>query len=220
LDVAPGRIFYTEYPDLTTEFVGNPADEEYQFCEIGFDKGKFLTLLRVLKQLSDNPDRIQAIIDYVKDPDNVPDSAVFGLAQNEFQWASEAVLNGPLEPDLKALFLTMTKVWRVKAALYNFGGNDFDVAHLGNDAPALNEMTALSASEYGWNAVTGTHDLASGHGLCTTQPNGSNDAVAAYAYLIGPADGTNASGSAHPNLLGQQAYRGPLATALQDALLD
>ena len=162
------------------------------------------------------------------------DSFAFGLAQNEFQWASEAVLNGPLLPELKALMLELTSAWRVRtgAGLTDYapiGGSPFPMppgyvnfVNLGNDAPALNEMTVLANAVYRWNSVIGTHDLASGHGLCTPQPNGSNDATAAYAYLIGTGlpDGTNVSGSAHPNLLGQQTYRTPLAAQLQDVLLD
>ena len=219
LGVDPGRIFYTEYPDLTTMFEDNDPAEDTVFCEMGITKPQLLTLLRMLKRLSDNPDLIQTFIDYVNL--NVEASFIFGLAQNEFQWASEAILNGPLQPELKTLFVTMTKVWSVRRApgsFYDFGGNDVDIAHLGNDAPALNEMTLLSSEDgyYGWNAVIGTHDLSSGHGLCTKQPNGSNDDVAAYAYLIGP----NISGSAHPNLLGQQTYRDPLAAALKEALLE
>lgn len=50
-------------------------------------------------------------------------------------------------------------------------------------------------------------------------PDGGNDAEAAYACLIGPLNGTNGSGSAHPSLLGQETYRQPLAAALQAALL-
>jgi hypothetical protein len=78
-------------------------------------------------------------------------------------------------------------------------------------------MVRLSSALYGWTAVTGTFDLASGHGLCNLQPGTVPDAIAAYAYLIGPAQGTNGSGSAHPNLLGQEAYRTPLSAALQSA---
>ena len=230
LRVAPGRVFYTEYPDLTTEFVGPPAVKEYQFCEITITDEKLTRLLKLLARLLDNPDlidRIEAIIEGLKNAD-----FDFGLPQNEFQWASEAILNGPIDPEIKALMLdlTLTPGWRVRTGTggaplfvpeYTLIGKEklVDFVNLGNDAPALNEMTALSAGVYSWNAVTGTHDLASGHGLCTDEPTGLNDDVAAYAYLIAPLQGTNASGSAHPNLLGQQAYRGPLAAALKAELL-
>ncbi len=226
LGVPEDRIFYTEYPDLTTTFVDFPEDTSLEFCSISLGKTQMLLLLRALQQLADNPALIQVLIDFVNN--NVGPTDEFGLAQNEFQWASEAVLNGPLLPELKALMLDLTAVWRARTGpgLTDYtliGGREpVDFVNLGNDAPALNEMTALAGAVYGWNSVIGTHDLASGHGLCTPQPDGSNDATAAYAYLIGTGapGGTNVSGSAHPNLLGQQAYRGPLAFHLEDSLLD
>jgi hypothetical protein len=226
LGVPESRIFYTEYPDLTTTFKDYPTDTSLEFCSIALNKRQMLVLLRALKQLADNPALIQVLIDWVNA--NVGPTDEFGLAQNEFQWASEAVLNAPLIPELKALMLDLTSTWRARtgAGLTDYtligGGQAVGFVNLGNDAPALNEMTALSNGVYGWNSVIGTHDLASGHGLCTPQPDGSNDAIAAFAYLIGTGtpDGTNGSGSAHPNLLGQQAYRTPLAAKLQQVLLD
>ncbi len=222
LGVPTDRIFYTEYPDLTTTFVDYPDDTSLEFCSISFTKNQILLLLKAVQQVVDNPDLVDVLIEFVNN--NVSE---FGLAQNEFQWASEAVLNKPLLPELKALMLDLTALWRVKTGP---GFNDYTLiggrepvgfVNLGNDAPALNEMTALANAVYGWNSVIGTHDLASGHGLCTPQPDGTNDAVAAYAYLVGTGgpEGTNVSGSAHPNLLGQQTYRTPLAAKLQEILL-
>jgi hypothetical protein len=216
LGIASDSIFYTEYPDLTTRFIDDDSTMPIEYCEIGLNKSQVLSILRILKLGSDNPDLIQSIIDYVRD--NVDDEAVFGLAQNEFKWASEVVLNGPDRPEDKLIPFSLTSSWRVKTSPVTFstlvGG---DTVNLGDEAPALNEMTALSNSAYGWTSVVGTHDLASGHGLCTPQPTGDpiSDLTAAYAYLLGP----NPSGSAHPNLLGAQAYREPIAEALCSALL-
>jgi PKD repeat protein len=227
LGVAPDRVFYTEYPDLTTEFTNEDPAAGLQFCDISIGKTEAIVLLRAIKPFVDNPELIDLLIDYVRDQ---PSTFAFGLPQNEFQWASEAVLNAPLDSRAEATILDnvdLTSNWRAKTGpgLTDFtliGGDEpVDFVNLGNDAPALNQMTELSQGRYGWTPVIGTHDLASGHGLCTDQPDGSNDAIAAYAYLIGPADGTNASGSAHPNLLGQhQAYRPPLTETLQSSLLD
>lgn len=220
LAVDEDRVFYTEYPDLTTKFADYPVDQSLQFCQIGLTKDQFMVLLRVLRLVSDNPQLIQALIGIVDA--TVPDSAVFGLAENEFRWASEAILNAPLNPNLKMVILGLDTDWRVDTLELGFetiGAGDF--VNLGNDAPALNEMTALSESAFGWSAVIGTHDLASGHGLCVDQPTGDPivDMNAAYAYLIATLDGSNASGSAHPNMLGKGTYREPLAEALKQAFL-
>jgi hypothetical protein len=225
LGVAPDRVFYTEYPDLTTRFVDDDPNGELAFCSISLDKDAMLDILRVLLLVADNKELIRQLIEIVKD---FPDTTEFGLAQNEFQWASEAVLNGPLDPDLKALILTMTSEWRVPILPVGntvIGANDVDLVNLGNDAPALNEITELAGTiaYYSWFSVIGTHDLASGHGLCTPQPTGNpiGDLTAAYAYLVGPLNGTNISGSAHPNITGQnEAFRPPIAAALQAELLD
>ena len=228
LGVDPSRVFYTEYPDLTTEFARGSAegddDEQYKFCSISIDKGRMILLLRAIKPQVDNPELIDAIIAGLQ----ASGINEFGLAQNEFQWAAQAVLNGFADPMDRALLTALTGKWKAPkegvGASWLIGSGeaveDIRYGKGGDVGPALNEMTLLSGGRYGWTPVIGTHDLASGHGLCTAQPDGSNDAVAAYAYLVGGLpETTNVSGSAHPNLLGQEAYRTPLALALQAALL-
>lgn len=234
LGVDPVRVFYSEYPDLTTEFTGPPLS--IQFCEIALSKDEMLTILRLLKVFADNPVLIDALVGIVE---GLPEATEFGLAQNEFQWASESVLNAPLLPPLKAAFLELTSEWRVKSNLLPpaFFTIPTDVAlpmdypfetlrvSLGDDGPALNEMTARSGlpvaeGGYGWTPVIGGHDAATGHGLCNAQPTGDPlaDLQSAFAYLIGPVQGTNASGSAHPNLLGMKyVYHYPNAAALLEA---
>jgi hypothetical protein len=216
LNVDPDKIFYTEYPDLTTKFV-SPVSSELEYCQIAFSKEQLIAFLEAIKDYLDNPALVDAVIAALSAL-QLPN---LGLTQNEFAWAAEAVLGGVDNPQARVLVSQLTGQWRVKApggalAKTTIGaGQPVDFVNLGTRSPALNEVTRLSQSYYGWSPVTGTFDLASGHGLCNLQPGTVPDRIAAYAYLIGPAQGTNASGSAHPNLLGQEAYRTPLSTALR-----
>lgn len=216
LGVDPGKIFYTEYPDLTTKFI-SPVSSELEYCQISFTKEQLIAFLRAIQGYVDNPALIDALIAGL----SALELPNLGLTQNEFAWAAEAVLGGIDDPQARVLVSQLTGQWKVKApggalAKTTIGaGEPVDFVNLGTRSPALNEVTRLSQPYYGWTPVLGTFELASGHGLCNLQPGTVPDRVAAYAYLIGPAQGTNGSGSAHPNLLGQEAYRTPLAAALR-----
>jgi hypothetical protein len=225
LDVDADKIFYTEYPDLTTEFV-SATSQELQYCEISFTKDELLAFLEAVKGYFDDPAVVDALIALLT-PLALPN---LGLTQNEFQWAAEAVLGGFDNPQDRVLLTSLSGQWKVKApggplAKTTIGaGETVDEINLGNGSPALNEVTRLSQAAYGWRPVLGTFDAASGHGLCNRQPDSPIPTPArnaAFAYLIGPLQGTNASGSAHPNMKGQEeAYRPPLSAALQADLLD
>ncbi len=219
LGVDADKVFYTEYPDLTTKSA-NPVTKELEYCDISFTKQQLLAFLEAIKGYVDNPALIDLLITALT-PLALPN---LGLTQNEFEWAAEAVLGGTADPQARVLLTELSGQWKVKApggalAKTTIGaGEPVDFVNLGTESPALNEVTRLAATLYGWTAATGTFDLVSGHGLCNLQPETVPEAIAAYAYLIGPAQGTNASGSAHPNLLGQEAYRIPIYDAMSGAL--
>ena len=229
LNVEPDRIFYTEYPDLTTKF-NNPVQKNLQYCDISFTKEQLIELLEAAKGFVDNPEVIDALIaglDLLVLPN-------IGLTQNEFKYAALIVLGGTdglegtgipggdVEQVLENTLLTGP--WKVKApggpfSKHTIGpGEDVDFINLGTQSPALNEVTRLVHGLYGWSSVTGTFDGASGHGLCALPPALVPDTIAAYAYLLGTAQGTNISGSAHPNLLGLETYRAPLFSTIAAAL--
>ena len=216
LGVDPDRVFYTEYPDLTTTFA-NPITKELEYCQISFTKEQLIAFLEAIKGYLDDPTIIDTLIALLQ-PLALPN---LGLTQNEFAWAAEAVLGGIDNPQARVLLSELSGKWNVKAPGGPFAkttiglGETIDYVNLGTQSPALGEITRLSQMYYGWTPVLGTFDLASGHGLCNFQPGTVPDAVAAYAYLVGPLQGTNASGSAHPNMLGHEiAYRGPVSTSL------
>jgi hypothetical protein len=218
LSVAADRIFYTEYPDLTTAFASGDPQGSLEFCQISLTKDQLISLLKVAQNFIDNPALVEAII-AVLEPINL---ANFGLTKNEFEYAAKAILGGFDDPKPRVLVTSLVSSWNVKApggllAKTTIGpGELVDFVNIGSSSPALNGITRMSQSRYGWVPTIGTFDLASGHGLCA--PQGMDlDSNAAYAYLIGPAQGTNVSGSAHPNLLGQETYRKPIATALEIA---
>jgi hypothetical protein len=216
LGVPAERIFYTEYPDLTTIFAGDDPQGELEYCEIALTKNQLIILLTVAQKFVDKPVAIDVIIAVLEQLD----LNSIGLTQNEFEYAAEAVLGGIEEPTARVLALDLTSDWNLKApngGVSTIGpAQPVDFSNIGTSSPALNEVTRLSQSVYGWHPTIGTFDLASGHGLCA--PQGVDfDSTAAYAYLAGPLEGTNVSGSAHPNLLGQEAYRLPIAEALKVA---
>jgi hypothetical protein len=218
LRVPADRIFYTEYPDLTTAFAAGDPQGSLEFCQISLTKDQLISLLKVAQNYVDNPALVDVIIT-VLEPINL---ANFGLTQNEFEYAAKAILGGFDDPEPRVLVTSLVSSWKVKApggllAKTTIGsGEPVDFVNIGSSSPALNGITRMSQSRYGWVPTIGTFDLASGHGLCA--PQGVDlDSNAAYAYLIGPAQGTNVSGSAHPNLLGQETYRKPIATALKTA---
>ena len=224
LGVPPDRVFYTEYPDLTTRFADDGSGE-LEFCSISLTKNQLLILLEAARQVAEDPTTIAALIAAVRvlGPLELPN---LGLTENEFAYASAAILGGVANPEPRVLDIRLTGDWNVRApggplATTTIGpGQAVDFINLGTSSPALNEVTRLSESRYGWTPVLGTFDLASGHGLCARPPviGVVPDDEAAYAYLIGPAEGTNVSGSAHPNLLGQEAYREPITATVRRLL--
>jgi hypothetical protein len=228
LNVDTARIFYTEYPDLTTKFT-TVLQRNLEYCDISFTKEQLIQLLEAAKGFVDDPAIIDALIvglDLLVLPN-------IGLTQNEFKYAALTVLGGTdglegtgtpggdVEQVLENTLLTGP--WKVKKtpggalAKHTIGpGEDVDYINLGTESPALNEVTRLVQGLYGWSSVTGTFDSASGHGLCAVPP--PLGTARPYAYLIGPAQGTNISGSAHPNILGMEGYRNPLFSTIAAAL--
>lgn len=217
LGVPADRVFYTEYPDLTTVFAAGDPQGGLEYCQISLTSDQLISLLGVAQNFLDNPasvETISAVLGQIS-------LAEFGLTQNEFEYTAKAILGGFDSPEPRVLVTGLVSSWNVKApggplAKTPIGpGEAVDFVNIGSASPALNGITRMSRSRYGWTPATGTFGLASGHGLCPQGVDfGSN---AAYAYLIGPAAGTNVSGSVHPNLLGQETYRKPIASALKAA---
>jgi hypothetical protein len=226
LEVEPERIFYTEYPDLTTKFNKPVQEKDLEYCDISFTIGGLSDLLEGAKSYVDNSAHIDSLISDLNTPGALGFN--FGLTQNEFKYAALAVLGGTdgldgtgipggdVEQVLENTLLTGP--WKVKAPGAPFSkhtigpGEDVDFINLGTESPALNEVTRLVKGLYGWSPVTGTFSASSGHGLCVLPPGSP------YAYLIGSAQGTNISGSAHPNMLGMETYRTPLFSTIAAAL--
>jgi hypothetical protein len=215
LSVPADRIFYTEYPDLTTVFASGDPQGSLEFCQISLTKDQLMNVLKIAHSFADDP----ALVDVIVGALERTNLANLGLTQNEFEYASKAILGGFENTEPRVLVTDLVSSWNVKApggplAKTTIGPSEpVEFVNIGSANPALNGITRRSQSLYGWVPTTGTFELASGHGLCA--PQGVNlDSNAAYAYLIGPAQGTNVSGSAHPNLLGQETYRKPIATAL------
>jgi hypothetical protein len=225
LAVAENRVFYTEYPDLTTKFDKPIQEKDLQYCSIALNKTQMIALLEAAKGYVDDPDLIDDLISALEA------SALenFGLTKNEFQYAAEAVLGGKGVAGVdKVLEADLTSLWKVRTGPGLSGKEtigpdalnpdlDLDFLSIGKDSPALNEVTALSEGDYGWMPVTGTFEEMSGHGLCAGLPG--NLGGEPWAYLIGSAQGTNISGSAHPNLPGMETYHEPLSKSLIGSLL-
>lgn len=117
------------------------------------------------------------------------------LSQDEFRWADQGALNGPLDRALNTY--PPQQSWEL-----HVGGDTLPVPE-----PSLNQQVRGSASLYSWSPVTGIYDDSRPHGPCSDEP-----------WVFTPQDlitgATITDGLAHPNHAGQANYGRNIAAAV------